>query len=82
MAQRDMVAKYINDFGSITSWQAFADLGITRLSARIWELKRDGYFIAKERKETLNRYGKKVFYDKYTITGQIGGINESVQPVH
>lgn len=82
MAQRDMVAKYIHDFGSITSWQAFADLGITRLSARIWELKRDGYFIAKERKETLNRYGKKVFYDKYTITGQIGGIYESVQPVH
>ena len=78
MAQRDMVAQYIHDFGSISSWQAFTDLGITRLSARIWELKRDGYLISKERKTTRNRYGKPVSYDKYTITGQIGGKNEAV----
>lgn len=34
------VFKYMNDFGSITSLQAFLDLGETRLSARIYELKK------------------------------------------
>lgn len=72
VTQRDLVAKYIHDFGSISSWEAFADLGITRLSARIWELKRDGYIITKERKTTRNRYGKPVWYDKYTIAGEMG----------
>ena len=67
ITQRELVAKYIHDFGSITSYQAFADLGITRLSARIWELKRDGYIIRKDRKTTRNRYGKAVYYDRYTI---------------
>ena len=41
--QKDRVVAYINEFGSITTWQAYADLGITRLSARIWELKEEGY---------------------------------------
>lgn len=65
--QRDLVVKFIDDFGSITSWQAFTELGITRLSARIWELKDMGYKFEKERKQALNRYGKPVSFDKYTI---------------
>lgn len=73
MTQREMVAQYIHDFGSISSWDAFKDLGITRLSARIWELKRDGYVISKERKKAINRYGKPIFYDKYTIKGELKG---------
>ena len=35
--------KYINDFGSITSYQAYADLGVTQLGTRIKELKAKGY---------------------------------------
>lgn len=65
--QRDMVIGYIHDFGSISSWQAFTDLGITRLSARIFELKERGYLFRKEKVKTKNRYGKPVTYDKYLI---------------
>ena len=76
ITQRELVVKYIHDFGSISSWDAFKDLGITRLSAKIWELKRDGYIISKERKTARNRYGKAIWYDRYTIAGEMGVKNE------
>lgn len=40
-SQTDLVLDYINANGGITTRQAYEDLGITRLSARIWELKHD-----------------------------------------
>lgn len=71
--QKDRVVAYINEFGSITTWQAYADLGITRLSARIWELKEEGYIFKKDRVKRMNRYNQPVSFDKYMI---IGNINE------
>lgn len=66
VVQRDRVLKYIQDFGSITTMQAFQDLGITRLSARIYELKENGYAIKTETVEGKNRYGEKVRYSRYS----------------
>ncbi len=40
-SQTDLVLDYINANGGITTRQAYEDLGITRLSARIFELKHD-----------------------------------------
>ena len=40
--QADRIISYINEFGSITPLEAFRDLGITRLAARVFEMKRDG----------------------------------------
>ena len=37
MNQCDKIIRYIKDFGSITTMQAFQDLGITRLSGRIYD---------------------------------------------
>lgn len=65
--QRDMILKYIDDFGSITSLQAYMDLGITQLGARIWELKKLGYKFSKTRFNTSNRYGKPTHYDEYRL---------------
>lgn len=65
--QKDRILKYIKDFGSISSWQAYSDLGITQLGARIYELKRRGYVFGKERIKTSNRYGQPVSFDKYTL---------------
>lgn len=67
--QRDRVLKYIRDFGSINSYQAYADLGITQLATRIFELKKRGYEFDKERVKTKNRYGDKTHYDKYRLIG-------------
>lgn len=67
MNQRQMILQYIEDFGHITSYEAYIDLGITQLATRIKELKEEGYrfnytWVTKE-----NRYGKPVRFKKYTI---------------
>lgn len=43
ITQRDRVINYIREFGSISSWEAYKDLGITQLATRIKELKEQGY---------------------------------------
>ena len=65
--QKDLILKYIKDFGSISSWDAYADLGITQLGARIFELKEKGYVFKKERVKRLNRYGREIAFDKYSL---------------
>lgn len=69
MTMKDRVLKYMKDFGSITSFQAFTDLGCTRLSASIFNLRRE-YDIADEWVHTTNRYGDKVQFKKYYIAGE------------
>ena len=71
VTQEGLILKYLHDFGFITSWQAFKDLGITRLSARIWDLKDKGYIFKKERVETRNRYNQPCHYEKYILVGNI-----------
>jgi len=38
--QCEMVLQYLKDFGYITTFEAFTDLGITRLASRINALKK------------------------------------------
>lgn len=66
--QRDRVLQYIRDFGSITSYQAYTDLGVTQLATRIFELKKRGYNFSKKRVKTQNRYGDNTHYDEYFLT--------------
>lgn len=61
---KERVLNYIKDFGSITTFQAFTDLGCTRLSEYIRQLRLE-YEIDDEWQKTLNRYGDKVEYKKY-----------------
>ena len=65
--QCDKILKYIRDFGSISSWEAYADLGITQLGARIFNLKEKGYEFTKQRMRTTNRYGEDTYYDRYKL---------------
>lgn len=67
VTQKELIIKYLKDFGSISSWEAYAELGITQLGARIFELKEKGYIFKKERVKKLNRYGKEIFFDKYSL---------------
>lgn len=67
ITQRDRVLQYIQDFGSISSWDAYKDLGITQLATRIFELKERGYSFKTERINTKNRYGDSSHYSKYTL---------------
>lgn len=67
MTQCERVVQYCNDFGSITTLQAFQDLGVTRLASRINDLKNQGYTIESTFVSSKNRYGESVSYKKYTI---------------
>lgn len=67
MTQRELILQYLNDFGSITPMQAFADLGITKLATRISEMRRDGFDIHVESVQMKNRYGKTVTFAKYSM---------------
>ena len=65
--QKQRVIDYINKFGSISSWEAYADLGITQLGARIDQLKKEGYNFKTEWESSKNRYGDKTDYKRYYL---------------
>lgn len=67
MTQREAILEYIKEFGSITPYQAFADLGITKLATRISEMRKDGMRFKIETVSVKNRYGKTVSYAKYSF---------------
>ena len=69
--QRESILQYINDFGSITSYEAYKDLGITQLATRVKELKDDGKQFKTEWIYKKNRYGKKIKFKKYMLEGII-----------
>lgn len=61
------VFDYMIDFGSISTLQAITDLGETRLSARIFELKEKGVNISSSWEDVKNRYGEKRRVKRYFI---------------
>lgn len=67
MTQAEMIVEYINKFGSITSRDAFNDLGVTRLSARIADLKSRGYSIEEVWESSKNRFGETVSYKRFSF---------------
>lgn len=77
MTQCERVIDYIKSFGSITSFQAYADLGITQLGARIDDLQKRGYAFKKEQRKSKNRYGDPVHYTEYSLEEENGSSREN-----
>lgn len=67
MTQKQILSEYMDTHDGITAAEAFYSLGISRLSARIKELKADGVNINTEQITGSNRYGKKVKYLRYRL---------------
>lgn len=68
ITQDERVLRHLKKYGSITSWEAFKEYGITRLSARIFNLK--NYYdieIEDEQVKRKNRYGEFVYFKKYKL---------------
>ena len=63
----DRILRHLQEYGSITSWEAIKEYGYTRLSHYIYLLKKDGYTIDVEIMKTTNRYGDKVHFNKYIL---------------
>lgn len=71
--QTARVLDHMQRRGSITQAEANAAYGITRLSARIWELRHEGYRIMSSRVSGVNRYGETTYYAKYQLVGGQNG---------
>lgn len=67
MTQCERVLEYMQRFGSITAAEAVMDLGVYRLSARIADLRNEGYEIKSKMESGRNRYGEKTHYSRYTL---------------
>lgn len=67
VTQEDRVLQHLQDFGTISSLEAFKDYGITRLSAKIFNLRALGYNITTHFVSSKNRYGDTTRYGVYTL---------------
>ena len=67
LTQHQKVIQYIEQFGSITPMQAFADLGITKLATRISEMRKSGMEFKIEIVHGKNRFQEPVRYAKYSF---------------
>ena len=63
---KNRILKMLQEQGSITTWEAFTELGCTRLSEYIRQLRTE-YNIKDEWITTKNRYNEKVQYKRYWI---------------
>ena len=67
ITQCNRIIDYIKEFGSITSIQAFSDLGVTQLGARIDDLQKQGYEFNKKQCKGRNRFGETTYYIEYSL---------------
>lgn len=63
---RERVLNYMKEFGSITTYNAFIDLGCSRLSEYIRQIRLE-HKVADEWIHTTNRYGESVKYKRYWL---------------
>ena len=66
-SQKLAILDYLEYYNTITSMQAFELFGVTRLSAIIFNLRKEGHMIKSTQKKTKNRYGNTTNYVEYTL---------------
>ena len=69
--QKDMVLWHLKSFKTLTSYQAFKEYGITRLSAIIFNIRKQGYDISTQTESIKNRFNRTVDFAIYTYTPPI-----------
>lgn len=67
MTQNELILDYLHTHGSIDAWRAATDLGILRLSARIYELIELGFNIVGEMKSRKLPNGKIKRWKEYRL---------------
>lgn len=70
MTQEQRVLAYMREHKGITQLDATYDLGITRLSGRIFQLRGKGYVIDTEFRKGKNRYGEETRYGCYRLISE------------
>ena len=65
--QTRKVLQFMQEHGSITSFDAYERLGCHRLAARIHEIREAGYGVKCETKTGKNRFGEMVCFTNYSL---------------
>jgi hypothetical protein len=67
MSQMDRVLSHLKSKGTIQPLEAWRDLGIYRLSAVIYDLRKEGHKISTKRVEVVNRFGEAALIAEYSL---------------
>jgi len=67
MTQKEQILTHLKEHGSITSWDAIMEYGVTRLSHHIYCLRNEGFIIPDNRIQVETRLGKTTNISKYTL---------------
>lgn len=67
MTKCERILRHLQDYWSITTFEAYQEYGITRLASRICDLKQSGYDIRRTFETAKNRYGDTVSFCRYTL---------------
>ena len=71
ITQKDRIINYIREFGSITSWEAYQDLGVMQLGARIDQLQKEGYVFKTKWEHKKNRYNEDVSFKRHYLADMV-----------
>ena len=67
VSQNKKILEHLQTFDRITSLEAINKYGITRLSGRIFDLREQGYPIAKQMITVKNRFGEDCRVAEYSL---------------
>lgn len=67
MTQEQRVLRHLQEYGTITSFEAFREYGITRLSAVIYLLRKRGHNITSTNTKCVNRYDEITYFSTYKL---------------
>ena len=67
MTQAERVLDWLQSGKTITTLDAFQELGITRIAARVFELKEQGVLVKKRMLKVINRYDEACYVAEYFI---------------
>lgn len=67
--QKDRVLDYMHQNGSITTWEAFQDLGVSRLANVIAEIRKE-YVVESITRRKKNRYGDQCHFSEYRLSNE------------
>tara|TARA_R110002049_G_scaffold66147_1_gene172918 strand:- start:455 stop:685 length:231 start_codon:yes stop_codon:yes gene_type:complete len=71
LTQKEQVLNHLKIYGSLTSWDAIMEYGITRLSHHIYCLRNEGIIIPDERVQVETRLGRKTVISKYSLRNEV-----------
>ena len=67
ITQKDRILDHLVKHGSITTWDSFSLYGDTRLSDKIYRLKKEGYDFEEKWETKINRFGNPVTFKRYIL---------------